>query len=508
MEAPQTPYVVIMGAGPAGLTAAYQLHKANVCSTLIEKDGVVGGIARTVSYKGYLFDIGGHRFFTKSQAVDRMWREILVEADFLRRNRLSRIYYNKRFFYYPLRVANTLAGLGLWNSLCILASYFEARLRPCRPERTFEDWVSNRFGRRLYETFFKTYTEKVWGIPCSQITADWAAQRIKGLSLLTALQNAMIGQKSNDKSKAIRTLIDSFHYPRKGPGMMWEAVAGIVTSAGHKLNLHTEVEKIFWSADSVTGVLARRDGQTEPIFGTHFLSTLPIRELIQKLDPPPPLHVLEAANRLHYRDFVTVALIINRRDLFPDNWIYIHEPAVKVGRIQNFKNWSPDMVADPLKTCLGLEYFCFEGDGLWTASDEELVSLARRELVLLKLAREEDVEDGTVVRMRKAYPVYDSTFRQALSTIRTFLDPLANLQLIGRNGMHKYNNQDHSMLTAMMAARNILGCRHNLWEVNADQEYHEELTAGTLDVEDDFAVIDATQPAVPERFQPDQKDSP
>lgn len=501
MEPVQTPYVVIMGAGPAGLTAAYELHKAGVCSTLLEKDCVVGGIARTVSYKGFLFDIGGHRFFTKAEAVAHMWREVLAETDFVRRNRLSRIYYNKRFFHYPLRVANTLAGLGLWNSLCILASYLKAQVQLRRPERTFEDWVSNRFGRRLYETFFKTYTEKVWGIPCSQITADWAAQRIKGLSLLTALQNAVIGQNSNDKSKVIKTLIDSFDYPRKGPGMMWEAVAKIVTSAGHKLSLNTEVEKIFWSGDSVTGVLARRNGDTDRISGTHFLSTLPIRELIQKLEPPPPAHVLEAANRLNYRDFITVALIIKRKDLFADNWIYIHDPAVRVGRIQNFKNWSPDMVADPLKTCLGLEYFCFEGDGLWMMSDEELVRLATHELVLLKFAREEDVEDGTVVRMRKAYPVYDSTFREVLFTIRTFLDPLANLQLIGRNGMHKYNNQDHSMLTAMMAARNILGGRHNLWEVNADQEYHEALTAST-NLDDDFAVIAATQPAVPLRFPP------
>jgi protoporphyrinogen oxidase len=504
MKASQTPHVVIMGAGPAGLTAAYELHKAGICSTLLEKDGVVGGIARTVSHKGYLFDIGGHRFFTKSRAVNRMWREILAEADFLQRARLSRIYYNKRFFYYPLRVANTLAGLGLLNSIWILASYFKARLKPIRPERTFEDWVSNRFGRRLYETFFKTYTEKVWGISCSEITADWAAQRIKGLSLLTAIKNAVVAQKSNESSRVIKTLIDSFYYPRKGPGMMWEAVARIVTSAGHKLNLHVQVEKIFWSGDSVTGVLALRQGQLDRICGTHFLSTLPVRELIHKLDPPPPARVLEAAERLSYRDFITVAVIVNQKDLFADNWIYIHDPAVKVGRIQNFKNWSADMVADPEKTCLGLEYFCFEGDGLWTMSDEELIRLATSELVLLELVREEDVEEGRVVRMPKAYPVYDSTFREALSTIRTFLDPLANLQLIGRNGMHKYNNQDHSMLTAMMAVRNILGCHHNLWEVNADQEYHEELATGTTELEDDFAVTHATQPVVPERLPADQ----
>ncbi len=509
METQKTLYVVIMGAGPAGLTAAYELNKAGVCSTLLEKDGVVGGIARTVSYKGYLFDIGGHRFFTKAKAVDQMWREVLAEDDFLHRGRLSRIYYNKRFFYYPLRAVNTLAGLGIWNSVCILASYCKARLKPLLPERTFEDWVCNRFGRRLYETFFKTYTEKVWGIPCSEITADWAAQRIKGLSLITALQNALIGQKNNDKSKVIKTLIDSFHYPRKGPGMMWEAVARIVTAAGHKLVMNTTVQKILWKESQVTAVLVSdQNGQTQTVSGTHFLSTLPIRELIQKLEPPAPATVIEAANRLCYRDFITVALVIKQKDLFDDNWIYIHDPSVKVGRIQNFKNWSPDMVTDPEKTCLGLEYFCFEGDGLWTTPDEEMVRLATRELAALNLVREEDVEDGTVVRMPKAYPVYDSTFREALATIRSFLDSLGNLQLIGRNGMHKYNNQDHSMLTAMMAARNILGARHNLWEVNADQEYHEQLTVGTADADDDFAVIAATQPAVPERIPPNQTDPP
>ena len=488
-------HVVIMGAGPAGLTAAYQLTKVGITSTVLEKDSVVGGLSRTASYKNYSFDIGGHRFFTKVKAVDEMWHEVLGESDFLRRSRLSRIYYNGRFFYYPLRAGNALAGLGIWNSVMILFSYLAARLAPTKPERSFEDWVSNRFGRRLYRTFFKTYTEKVWGIPCSEITAEWAAQRIKGLSLLSAVKNALWQKQSADKSKVIKTLIDAFDYPRRGPGMMWDAVLALVRHAGSTVRVDAPVEKIFWKPGAVTGLQIDAKGIPEQITGTHFLSTLPVRELIQKLDPPPPTAVRTAAECLHYRDFITVAVIVNKRDLFPDNWIYIHDPRVKVGRIQNFKNWSPEMVPDTEKTCLGLEYFCFEGDGLWNMTDEELVALGKREVALMGLAQAEDLEDGTVVRMPKAYPVYDSTYGAALDTVREFLKPLANLQLIGRNGMHKYNNQDHSMLTAMLAVKNIIGGEHDLWEVNADQEYHEEIKS------DEGRALAQTQPKVPKRVE-------
>ena len=484
-------HVVIMGAGPAGLTAAYQLAKAGVTSTLLEKDAVVGGISRTVSYKGYSFDIGGHRFFTKVAAVDEMWREVLSEADFLHRSRMSRIYYNKTFFHYPLRAGNALAGLGILNSFLILLSYVKARIFPTKPELSFEQWVSNRFGQRLYLTFFKAYTEKVWGMPCSEISAEWAAQRIKGLSMLSAIKNALIQKQSSDKSKVIKTLIDAFDYPRKGPGMMWDAVLESVRHSGDEIQLNTAVEKIVWLPGGVESVHTAAG----TVRGTHYLSTLPVRELVEKLDPPPPADVLEAARSLKYRDFLTVALIVNQADLFPDNWIYIHDPDVKVGRIQNFKNWSPEMVPDPAKTCLGLEYFCFENDGLWSMSDAELVELGKRELAALKLARTEDMEDGTVVRMAKAYPVYDSTYRTALEKVREFLGRLPNLQLIGRNGMHKYNNQDHSMLTAMLAAKNILGGQHDLWQVNVDQEYHEETTASSESKE--LAAVSATQPLVP-----------
>src|SRR6185503_8396889 len=443
-------HVVIIGAGPAGLTAAYDLCKADVSSVVLEKDNVVGGISRTVNYKGYHFDIGGHRFFTKVKAVEKMWYDVLSEGQFLRRGRLSRIYYNKKFFYYPLRASNALLGLGIWNSALIFLSYLRAQMFPEKPEDTFEQWISNRFGKRLYRIFFKTYTEKVWGIPCNQIMAEWAAQRIKGLSLHAAVKNALI-QKQHTKGDVIKTLIDAFDYPEFGPGMMWETVKKIVERDGSEIRFNAGVEKILWSEGAVDAVQVVVDGKPETIEGTHFISTMPIRELIQKFDPPAPDHVLKAAEALNYRDFLTVALVINQRELFPDNWIYIHDSDVKVGRIQNFKNWSPSMVPDPDKTCLGLEYFCFEGDGLWTMSDADLIELGRKELGILGLANPADVEDGSVVRMPKAYPVYDGTYAEALRVVREFLAEVPNLQLVGRNGMHKYNNQDHSMLTAMLA---------------------------------------------------------
>lgn len=490
--------VVIIGAGPAGLTAAYQLCKAGIRSLILEKDRVVGGISRTVNYKGYHFDIGGHRFFTKVKAVDAMWREVLAEGQFLRRSRLSRIYYNKKFFYYPLRASNALLGLGIWNSVLIFLSYLRAQVFPEKPEETFEQWISNRFGKRLYKIFFKTYTEKVWGIPCNEIMAEWAAQRIKGLSLLAAVKSALI-QKQQDKGDVIKTLIDAFDYPELGPGMMWQSVKKIVERDGSELRVNAGVQKILWSKGRVDAVQVMIDGIPERIKGTHFISSMPIRELIQKFDPPVPDRVLKAAEALNYRDFLTVALIIKQQQLFPDNWIYIHDGDVKVGRIQNFKNWSPAMVPDPDTTCLGLEYFCFEGDGLWTMPDADLIELGKKELEILGLASASDVIDGAVVRMPKAYPVYDGTYGEALRVVREFLDGVSNLQLVGRNGMHKYNNQDHSMLTAMLAVKNILGANYDLWQVNVEQEYHEEVTDRDKTEDDEFAMLAATQPRVPRR---------
>jgi protoporphyrinogen oxidase len=491
--------VVVIGAGPAGLTAAYELCKAGISSVVLEKDKVVGGISRTVDYKGFHFDIGGHRFFTKVKAVDAMWREVLTEKQFLRRNRLSRIYYNKKFFHYPLRPWNALFGLGVWNSILILLSYLKAQMLPDKTEGTFEQWISNRFGKRLYRIFFKTYTEKVWGMPCREISAEWAAQRIKGLSLLAAVKNALIQQHAGRKGEVITSLIDSFDYPERGPGQMWEAVAHTIQGNGCDLRLRAGVERILWNNGRVTGVEIGSGGHRKIVQGSHFVSTMPIKELIRKCDPPVPDHVRQAANQLSYRDFLTVALIVNSSNLFPDNWIYIHDPDVKVGRIQNFKNWSPHMVPDPSKTCLGLEYFCFEGDGLWTMLDADLIELGKKELQLLGLAKATDIEDGTVVRMPKAYPVYDAVYGEALRTVRQFLNGLCNLQLVGRNGMHRYNNQDHSMLTAMLAVRNILGANYDLWKVNADEEYHEEVRRHDGYGEDAFMLLASTQPAVPKR---------
>lgn len=489
--------VVIIGAGPAGLTAAYELCKEGIPSVVLEKDDVVGGISRTVNYKGYLFDIGGHRFFTKVRAVDEMWREVLGEERFRRRSRLSRIYFNKKFFFYPLKASNALFGLGVWNCLMMLLSYMKAQFFPKQPERSFEDWISNRFGKRLYETFFKTYTEKVWGIPCSEISADWAAQRIKGLSLIATIKSALLAKQIKHKGETIKTLIDSFDYPEKGPGMMWETVANKIQQNGSQIRMRSSVDKITWKERSVLSLDVMENGRKTTIRGSHFISSMPMRELVLKLDPPAPQQVIEAANRLSYRDFLTVSLVINKADLFKDNWIYIHDPDVKVGRIQNFKNWSPAMVPDRNKTCLGLEYFCFEGDGLWNMSDSDLIELASKEVSELGLVNKADIEDGAVVRMPKAYPVYDDEYLTAVGVIRDFLLDLPNLYLVGRNGMHKYNNQDHSMLTAMLSVKNILGADYDVWSVNVDDSYHEEQRESEVA---EVSILGATQPLIPKRI--------
>ncbi|MDT7604096.1 MAG: hypothetical protein QOF61_2093 [Acidobacteriota bacterium] len=497
--------VVVLGAGPAGLTAAYELGKAGVAAVVLEKSDSVGGLARTGNYKGFRFDIGGHRFYTKVRAVEDIWREVLPAEDFLSRQRLSRIYYNKKFFHYPLRASSMLASLGAREGLLILASYARARLSPQHAEETFEQWVTNRFGRRLYEKFFKTYTEKVWGIRCEEITADWAAQRIRGLSLSVLIRDLLLGRSSGDRTRAgavVKTLIGEFNYPRRGPGMMWEAMAERIGEQGGEVRLHAGVERIRRGRAGVESVEVSRNGRRETVAGAHFISTIPARELIRKLDPVAPAKVRAAAEALRYRDFLTVVLVVNRAEVFPDNWIYIHDAGVRLGRVQNYKNWSPDMVPDQSKTCLGLEYFCFEGDGLWTMSDAALVELGKREIEELGLARAAEIEDGTVVRVPKAYPVYDATYKQSLAVVREFLRSLPNLQLVGRNGMHRYNNQDHSMLTAMLAAENVLGASHDLWEVNTDHEYQEEadMRAGS-DHANALAQLAATQPRVPVRVQ-------
>ena len=482
--------VLIIGAGPAGLMAAYDLALHGIKSIVFEKSHVVGGIARTEQYRGFHFDMGGHRFFTKSTEVRQRWVEILGE-EFLRRPRLSRIYFKKRFFNYPLKPWNTLWGLGPFESMLILASYVRWRLFPHRPENTFEEWVVNRFGRRLFRLFFKAYTEKVWGIPCSELSAEWAAQRIKDLSLKAAVVSMFVKPR-----KTVTTLIEEFDYPRRGPGMMWNAARQRIEGEGGSVRLNSDVLEIRRESARIQSVLVNRDGQQEVVEGSDFISSMPITEFIKKLHPPPPPNVLEAAGKLRYRDFLTVCLVVNHPDLFPDNWIYIHDPKVKVGRIQNFKNWSPDMVPDQTKTSLGLEYFCTEGDELWRAPDADLIELGKRELERLGLARMLDVEDGCVFRVARSYPMYDGTYREHLAVVKDFVNGLENFQTIGRNGLHRYNNQDHAMLTGMLAVRNlVLGERNDLWNVNTEQAYHEEIDAAEEEIRE------SVQAALAEAFR-------
>lgn len=466
--------VVVIGAGPAGLTAAYELSKLGRWCTVLEADNQVGGLSRTVNYRGYRFDIGGHRFFSKVQLINDLWKEILGE-DFLVRPRLSRIHYRGTFFDYPLKACNALTGLGPIEALLISLSYAKARLLPSKEETNFEQWVANRFGSRLYEIFFKTYTEKVWGIPCTEISADWATQRIKNLSLREALRNALFGTGRGKYGQLITTLIDQFHYPRFGPGMMWERCAELLAARGSETIRGVRVERIRHRHGHVECVYGRTSaGQAVEFGGDQFISTMPLRELIYALDPAAPDEILRAANHLRYRDYLTVVLIVQRASVFPDNWIYIHSPEVKMGRIQNYKNWSPDMVPDLSWTSLGLEYFLWDKDPEWSWSQEQLINLGIQECAQIGLVDPREVKDGTVVRMRKAYPVYDQRYHDSLSTIRRYLESFPNLQTIGRNGLHRYNNQDHSMLTGVYAARNIVGERYDVWSVNTEVEYHEE----------------------------------
>jgi len=470
-EAAGSPRIAIVGAGPAGLAAAWELARLGLNAVVHEKDTLVGGISRTVEYRGYRFDLGGHRFFTKVAEVQRQWEEILGD-DFLERPRLSRIHYRDRFFDYPLRPVNALAGLGFVEALRIVASYGWAKLRPEPEEQSFEQWVTNRFGRRLYEIFFRTYTEKVWGLPCSEISADWAAQRIRNLNLLRAVRQALLGGTGD---AVVTTLINRFHYPRLGPGMLWESCAAQLKARGTPTRLGEELVAVEHRGGRVVAItLAHDDGSRERRDVDQLIASLPIGALIGMLDPPPPAEVLAAARGLKHRDFLTVVLIVDVAELFPDNWIYIHSPEVRVGRIQNFKNWSPEMVPDPSRTALGLEYFANRGEPLWRTPDAELVALATGELERLGFATSAQVVDGTVVRVPNAYPVYDDGYRERLATLRDYLAGLTNLQMVGRNGQHRYNNQDHSMLTGIFAARNVVAPQHDVWDVNVEGEYHEE----------------------------------
>jgi protoporphyrinogen oxidase len=464
------PGILVVGAGPAGLTAAYVLGKRGVRCTVVEADDVVGGISRTVERDGWRFDIGGHRFFTKVPEVGALWDEILGPDEFLLRPRLSRIYYKQRFFDYPLRAGNALRGLGPAEALKCVLSYVSVRLKPPADRSTVEGWVAHRFGWRLYRTFFKTYTEKVWGVPASELQADWAVQRIKTLSLGRAIHNALSPFAGQTETTS---LIEQFRYPRLGPGMMWERARDLVLGQGSRVLMRTAVEAVHHEDGVVTGVTLGAASGSWRVGVDRVISSMPLTRLIEVMDPPAPDDVRAAAASLHYRDFLTVALVVPAETAFPDNWIYVHAPEVHVGRVQNFGSWSPGLVKDGW-TCLGLEYFVFEGDPLWEATDDELVALATHELAELGLADASMVQAGYVVRMPKAYPVYDEGYAERVAAIRAFISAEArNLWPVGRNGMHKYNNQDHSMLTAMLAAENALGADHDLWSVNVEAQYHE-----------------------------------
>jgi protoporphyrinogen oxidase len=477
---------LVIGAGPAGLTAGYMLAKQGRDVLVLESDPTyVGGISRTVSYNGYLFDIGGHRFFSKAREVVDLWDEILPD-DFIERPRLSRIYYGGRYYSYPLKAFEALRNLGVVQSAACVASYLKARAFPISEPRTFHEWVRNQFGERLFQIFFKTYTEKVWGMSCDAISADWAAQRIKGLDLGAAIANALARSlrrpagAASDGS-AIKTLLESFRYPRRGPGMMWDAATAKIRANGGRVLLDRTVDGLTWDAKRATWTasVCRGDGLRETYTAKHVVSSAPIAELAGALTPAPIS--LFHARALKYRDFLTVALICKSKTSFPDNWIYIHDPSAKVGRVQNFRSWSPEMTPDDRHACLGLEYFCFEGDGLWSAPDEELVALAKEEIGRIGLVAPEDVVDACVVRQPKAYPVYDDAYRENVQMVRVDLEAsFPTLHLVGRNGMHKYNNQDHAMMTAILTVRNILaGTRvYDVWGVNEDAEYAEAGAAG------------------------------
>ena len=461
-----TQTTLVLGGGPAGLTAGYLLGKRDHDVLVLEAEDQVGGLAKTVERDGYRFDLGGHRFFTKALEVDDLWHEVLGD-EFLRRPRMSRIYWNKKYLDYPLRGPDVIRKLGPIELARCMGSYLAAAARPKGEEDSLEQWVTNRFGRRLFELFFQSYNEKVWGVPASEIRAEWAAQRIKGLSFFSAAKAAFFGNRGNK----IKSLISEFNYPRYGPGQMWDAMTDEIRAQGGEVILSAPVTRLELAGSRVVEVEAGDATYTLP---EAVISSLPLREVVRMVSPAAPQHVVEAANGLRYRDFLTVALVVDGEDLFPDNWIYIHEPGVRVGRIQNFRSWSPWMVPDSSKACVGMEYFCFAGDDLWSMPDDDLVALAADELERLQLASRSKVERGYAIRVPKAYPIYDSDYAERVQVIRDWLDGIDNLQQVGRNGLHRYNNSDHSMLTAMRAVDNLLsGAEHDIWAVNAESVYHE-----------------------------------
>jgi len=471
---------VIFGAGPAGLAAGYVLAKAGKAPVVIEKSASVGGISRTVCYKGYYFDLGGHRFFTKFDEVQALWEEVLGD-EFLKRPRLSRIYYDGQFYDYPLRATNAVRNLGLREASRCMVSYAKARVQArlglSGEEASFEQWVSHRFGDRLFDIFFRSYTEKVWGIPVSEIGAEWASQRIKNLDLGAAVRDALerpLRRLRPTSKVGVTSLIEEFHYPRTGPGLMYDRMQAKTEAFGGTVALRQEVVRVLHREGRIEAAITRGSDGVETRWDAEwFISSIPLTRLVLQMDPPAPEAVQAAARSLTFRHLLTVDLVVDHPDLFPDNWIYIHDNRLKVGRIQNFKNWSPHMVPDPSRTSLGLEYFCFSEDALWQSSDADLVALATREMELTGLLKGARVVDGTVVRVPMAYPVYRTGYEAHLETVIAWLKQIENLQPVGRYGMFKYNNADHSILTALLAVENQSGADHDIWSVNTDTEYHE-----------------------------------
>ncbi len=464
--------ILIIGAGPAGLTAAWEAEKLGIKTLVLEGDKEVGGISRTVERNGWRFDIGGHRFFTKVDEVYKIWDEILGSDDFLLRPRMSRIYYKQKFYDYPLKASNALFNLGIFEAIRCVLSYFYVRIRPPKNQDNFENWVAARFGWRLYNIFFKTYTEKVWGVDATKIGSDWASQRIKNLSLMKAILNAF---QINKSGEIITTLIDKFKYPKYGPGMMWETAYKKLIDKGHEIKLNKRIVEISKEDDHY--LVTTKDG--EQFKADNILSSMPLAHLPKTIKPSPSKEVLNSGENLKFRDFLSVALVINEEDAFPDNWIYIHEPGVKVGRVQNYGSWSPFMVKEG-KTCLGLEYFVNIGDELWSMEDEKLIALATDELEKLSLIKKDSSLEGYVVRMPKAYPVYDLNYSKNIENIADWLSKEhKGIHPIGRNGMHRYNNQDHSMMTAVKSVRNIvLNEVNDIWKINVEEDYHEEISTG------------------------------
>lgn len=462
--------ILIIGAGPAGLTAAWEAEKLGKKTLILESDKVVGGISRTVEKNGWKFDIGGHRFFTKVEEVNNIWDEILEKEEFLLRPRMSRIYYKNKFYDYPLKASNALFNLGVLEAIRCVLSYFYVRVFPPKNQDNFENWVAARFGWRLYNIFFKTYTEKVWGIDAKLIGSDWASQRIKNLSLMKAILNAF---KLNQTGEVITTLIDEFKYPKYGPGMMWETAHKKLEDKGHVIMLSTKVTEIIkfeqkYKIKTNTG---------KEFVAKHILSSMPLAHLPNTIKPSPDNNVMDAGKNLRFRDFLSVALVVDNDNAFPDNWIYIHDPQVKVGRVQNYGSWSPYLVKEG-KTCLGLEYFVNVNDEMWNMQDQELINLAIYELEKLNLVSTGSKFEGYVVRMPKAYPVYDLNYSKNIELIKSWIMNFhPNIHPIGRNGMHRYNNQDHSMMTAVLSIRNIIRNEQNdIWNVNVEGDYHEEFS--------------------------------